>query len=85
LEQARLDLTYWTLKAPALPLGVLDSWQQQSYDIFKQLLIQAADQFPSPFGLAPEKQAARLPLCPWLQRHLDRCDEHVRKCRISPL
>jgi esterase/lipase superfamily enzyme len=50
------DLTYWTLKAPGLPLDVLASWQQQTADSFKQLLIQTADQFPSPFGLATEKQ-----------------------------
>jgi esterase/lipase superfamily enzyme len=50
------DLTYWTLKAPGLPLDVLNSWQQQTLDSFKQLLIQTADLFPSPFGLEPEKQ-----------------------------
>ncbi len=50
------DLTYWTLKTPGLPLDVLTSWQQQSMDGFKQLLIQTADQFPNPFGVAPEKQ-----------------------------
>jgi esterase/lipase superfamily enzyme len=49
-------LTYWTLKAPGLPLNILDSWQQQSWTTFKQLLIQTADQFPNPFGLPPEKQ-----------------------------
>lgn len=50
------DLTYWTLKAPGLALDVLTSWQQQSLDGFKQLLVDTANQFPSPFGLAPEKQ-----------------------------
>lgn len=50
------DLTYWTLKAPDLPLDVLTSWQKQSADDFKRLLIKAADQFPTPFGLEPEKQ-----------------------------
>ena len=50
------DLTYWTLIAPDLHLDVLASWQQRSADEFKQLLIQAADQFPSPFGVAPENQ-----------------------------
>jgi esterase/lipase superfamily enzyme len=50
------DLTYWTLKAPELPLDVLTSWQQQSMDGFKQLLIQTADHFPNPFGLPPERQ-----------------------------
>jgi esterase/lipase superfamily enzyme len=50
------DLTYWTLIAPELPLDLLASWQQQSADAFKQLLIQAADQFPSPFDVAPEQQ-----------------------------
>jgi len=53
---SRADLTYWTLKAPGLPLDVLASWQPQSADTFKTLLIQAADQFPSPFGLAAEDQ-----------------------------
>jgi len=53
-EQA--GLTYWTLKSPGLPLDSLASWQQQSADGFKKLLIQTADQFPNPFGLAPEKQ-----------------------------
>ena len=50
------DLTYWTLKAPELPLDVLTSWQRQDGAAFKQLLVQAADQFPDPFGLPPEKQ-----------------------------
>jgi len=50
------DLTYWTLKAPDLPLDVLTSWQKQNADNFKRLLIKAADQFPTPFGLEPEKQ-----------------------------
>ena len=50
------DLTYWTLKSPDLPLDVLTSWQKQSADDFKRLLIKAADQFPTPFGLEPEKQ-----------------------------
>lgn len=49
-------LTYWTLKAPGLPLNILDSWQQQRWTTFKQLLIQTSDQFPNSFGLAPEKQ-----------------------------
>jgi esterase/lipase superfamily enzyme len=50
------SLTYWTLKDPSLPLTALSSWQNRSADDFKRLLIAAADQFPSPFGLAPEKQ-----------------------------
>ena len=50
------DLTYWTLKSPELPLDVLSSWQPQTADSFKQLLVQTTDQFPDPFGLAPEKQ-----------------------------
>ena len=50
------DLTYWTLKAPDFPLDLLSSWKQQDADTFKQMLIQTANQFPNPFGLAPEKQ-----------------------------
>ena len=50
------DLTYWTLKEPEFPLDLLSSWQQQDADTFKRMLIQTANQFPSPFGLAPEKQ-----------------------------
>lgn len=53
---SQADLTYWTLIAPGLPLDVLASWQAQSADSFRQLLIQTADQFPSPFGVAPEQQ-----------------------------
>jgi esterase/lipase superfamily enzyme len=53
---SQADLTYWTLKAPELPLDVLSSWLPQTSDSFKQLLIQTANQFPNPFGLAPEKQ-----------------------------
>lgn len=50
------DLTYWTLKTPGLPLDQLSSWQQQTIDSFKRLLIDTANNFPDPFGLAPEKQ-----------------------------
>lgn len=50
------NLTYWTLKTPGLPLDVLTSWQQQTLDGFKQLLIKTSDQFPNPFGLAPANQ-----------------------------
>lgn len=50
------ELTYWTLKQPGLPLDNFGSWQQQSFDSFKQMLINAADQFPSPYGLPSEQQ-----------------------------
>jgi esterase/lipase superfamily enzyme len=53
-EQA--SLTYWTLKESGLPLSNMSSWQQQSAGSFKQALIRAADQFPNPYGLAPERQ-----------------------------
>jgi esterase/lipase superfamily enzyme len=53
-EQA--ELTYWTLRSPELPLYLLDSWQQQDAETFKNMLIHAADQFPNPYGLEPEKQ-----------------------------
>ncbi len=49
-------LTYWTLNAPGLPLDVRTSWTQQTADSFKQLLIQVADKFPTPFGLSPQFQ-----------------------------
>jgi hypothetical protein len=53
---SQADLTYWTLKADGLPLDTISSWNQQTADSFQQMLIQTAQQFPNPFGLAPEKQ-----------------------------
>ena len=50
------QLTYWTLKQPGLPLDNIASWNWQSFDSFKQMLISVADQFPTPFGLPPEEQ-----------------------------
>ncbi|MGA8042778.1 MAG: alpha/beta hydrolase [Terracidiphilus sp.] len=50
------NLTYWTLKSPGLPLDQLTSWQLQTPDAFKQLLIQTADRFPDPFGLDAAQQ-----------------------------
>jgi esterase/lipase superfamily enzyme len=50
------QVTYWTLKQPGLPLDNIASWNWQSFDSFKQMLINAADQFPTPYGLAPEDQ-----------------------------
>ncbi len=53
---SQADLTYWTLKSPELPLDVLTSWERQTAENFKAMLVQAASQFPLPFGLAPEDQ-----------------------------
>lgn len=53
---AQDNLTFWTLRSPGLPLDQLSSWQMQSPDSFKKLLVQTADQFPTPFNLAPEHQ-----------------------------
>jgi esterase/lipase superfamily enzyme len=50
------DLTYWTLRSPELPLASRSSWFQQTADSFKQMLVQTANQFPTPFGLPPEQQ-----------------------------
>jgi esterase/lipase superfamily enzyme len=50
------DLTYWTLKAPSLSLTDLTSWQQQDVATFQRMLVQAADQFPSPVGLSSALQ-----------------------------
>ncbi len=50
------DLTYWTLRAPNLPLTTLGSWQPQDLATFKTMLVQAADQFPSPVGLPSAQQ-----------------------------
>jgi hypothetical protein len=50
------DLTYWTLKAPGLPLDVLSSWDKKTADDFKALLVQTSNQFPVPVDIAPENQ-----------------------------
>jgi len=50
------DLTYWTLNAAGLPLDVLSSWTERTSDTFKQLLVQAASQFPRTTDVAPENQ-----------------------------
>ena len=44
------QLTYWTLKQPGLPLDNIASWNWQSFDSFKQMLVSVADQFPTPYG-----------------------------------
>ncbi|WP_420238034.1 alpha/beta hydrolase [Telmatobacter bradus] len=50
--QDQAELTYWTLRAPDLPVDVKSSWQQQSLDDFLNLLKTAAASFPDP-RLAP--------------------------------
>jgi esterase/lipase superfamily enzyme len=50
------DVTYWMLKAPALPLDKLDSWKQVDADAFQANLAAAASRFPHPANVEAEDQ-----------------------------
>lgn len=49
-------LTYWTLKSPGLPLNQRSSWENQTVDAFKALLIEAANRFAKPTEVEPKDQ-----------------------------